>query len=222
VSSPYADVHELIDAGQHDRAVITLLRIRAHKPKDHRAVYLLGREYAELKDYRSSIKAYAQALLLNPVYRNDDLLLSDLVQSLSRPEADLAIQLIVSKAGQSIITKLREAIENRDDHVLRWNAAEALRGMGEEVDEFPLLDLDLKYSPDCKIRRAAVERMGELGDTRALPELELAKGDRRNTPACMGKSLEEAENKIYEKHPEMKKDIEETEIMIHDKNPENQ
>lgn len=202
VSNPYVEVHELIEAGQHDRAVLTLLRIRSHKPKDHRAVYLLGREYAELKDFRSSIKAYAQALLLHTDYHSDDQLLSDIVLSLSRSDADLAIQLIVSKVGEPIVEKLRAALEDNSSHDLRWNAAEALRGLGEEVDEFPILELDLIYSPDCKVRRTAVERMGELGKVEALPELERAKGDRRNTRACMKNSIEEAQKRIHEENPQ--------------------
>jgi tetratricopeptide (TPR) repeat protein/predicted Ser/Thr protein kinase len=201
LSNPYNEVYELIETGQHEQATLELLKLRAHKPKDHRIAYLLGREYKELRDYKSSIKAYASALLLHPYYRSDDKLQEDLIAALSRPEADLAIQLIVSKVGAPVKKKLKASLED-PDYNLHWNAAEALRGLGEEVDEFPLLVLDLKYNPDCKRRRAAVERMGDLRNTRALPELELTKGDRRNTWACMGLAIEQAEEKIHEANPE--------------------
>jgi len=201
ISNPYNDVRELIKAGQHERAVWSLLRLKASKPKDHRAVYLLGREYSELGDHHSSILAYTRALVLRPDYRYDEKLQQDLVKALSSNEADAAIQLIVTKVGGPIVPKLEKALKD-PGYATHWNAAEALTGLGEEVDELPLLVLDLKYNPDCTKRRAAAARMGELGDPRALPELELAMGDRRNTRSCMGMTLERAKEKINEKNPD--------------------
>ena len=196
-SNPYIGVQALVEAGRHKEAALALLRVRYYKPKDHRAAYLLGREYAELQDHRSSLMAYAEALTLFPEYREDERLQDDVMGSLCRPEVDMAIHIMTSLIGQAIVPKLREALKD-PGYDIHWNAANAIRRLGEEVDELPLLILDLKYSPVCQTRKVAAERMGELKDPRALPELELATGDRRNTRACMGKTLDLAKEKINE------------------------
>ncbi len=203
VSNPYIEIQELIDGGQHERAVIALHRILTNKPKDHRAAFLLGGEYAELKDYESCVKAYAHALLLKPDYRDDAALQDDLVTALKLDEADTAVHLVVSRIGPSITEKLRNAISDQEyDHTQNWNAAKALRELGEKVDEFEILKQDLQMNPDCEVRRTAVERLGELGDKRALPVLEIAKRDKWNTRSCMGNSIKEAEEKINGENPE--------------------
>jgi serine/threonine protein kinase len=200
-SNPYIKVHEHMKTGRHKEAALALLRIRYYKPKDHHAAYLLGREYAELEDHRSSLLAYSEALALLPEYKEDEKLQDDVIGSLSRPEVDIAIHLIVSMIGEPIVPKLREALKD-PGYDIHWNAANAIRRLGVAVDELPLLILDLKYSPLCKTRKAAAERMGELKDPRALPELELAMGDRRNTKACMGNTLDLAKEKINEARSE--------------------
>jgi HEAT repeat protein len=145
--------------------------------------------------------AYSQALMLFPGYKEDERLQDDVIGALYRPEADMAIHLIASKIGEPIVPKLREAL-NDSGYDMHWNAANAIRRLGGAVDEVPLLILDLRYSPICGIRRAAAERLGMLKDPRALPELELATGDRRNTKACMGKILDLAMEKINESESE--------------------
>ena len=56
-------------------------------------------------------------------------------------------------------------------------------------------------SPDCEVRRGAVEKLGRLGDKRALDEIRAAKStDQANTPwyafSCLGDRTEDAEQRI--------------------------
>jgi tetratricopeptide (TPR) repeat protein len=197
VSNPYVRIQEHLAEGRDDRALMALMTIHAQKPKDHRATCLLGHVYARLGDYRSSLMAYSQALVISPECRNEPRLQDDLVQALSQPEAHIAVELMVTHVNGAISHKLTEALKDRDFHT-HWNAAKALSRMDRKVDELPLLILDLKYNDDCTIRKAAADRLGQLKDSRALAELEQAKADNRNTRACMGKTLDLAMEKINE------------------------
>jgi serine/threonine-protein kinase len=191
---PYRSINELIEQGNHEQAVTELLKARASRPADAKALYLLGREYEELSRFEESVEAYTRALELNPEYRKDEILHKDLVKALALPKADAVIKLIVSKIGDPIVPMLREALNN-PDYNTHWNAAAALRQLGQTVDEFPLLILDIKYNEDCAIRLAAEERIMELDDPEAAQELEAAKKESELAPCERGAAGEKTSRK---------------------------
>ena len=208
LSNPSVKVDELIKDKKHDQAVIALLGIVKHKPKDHYAYFLLGQEYAQLGDFGSSLKCYEQALIAKPDYRDSRQLLDDLMDALKQPpdgeEAKLALGLIKTRIKGRIKDQLKKALQDQSDqnynHNLIVNAEIALAGMDEKIDEVPYLLLDLRLNPDLTIRKTAAEKLGELRDPRAITVLDMAKNDRRNNWSVI-QAIEEAKKKILEAHP---------------------
>jgi predicted Ser/Thr protein kinase len=196
---PFAQVRPLIKDGKHDAAAIELLKVHVKKPKDFLTLHLLGHEYLELDDYHSGILVYLEALKLHPEYATDNQVQDDLIAALAGPDSNLAISVIAEKVRDPIKEKLKKTLSSVD-YNQRRNAAEALRELGENVDELTLLLTDLKSNPDCELRRKAVEALGELRDKRALQDLEGAKAQNSNINQCPGmlRAIDQAMGKINE------------------------
>jgi serine/threonine protein kinase len=71
----------------------------------------------------------------------------------------------------------------KDRHYwIRWNAVNILQTAGETVDLVPVYILDLEHAASTRTRVRAAEKLGDLGDRRAVAPL-IAVRDNRNNPA---------------------------------------
>ena len=80
------------------------------------------------------------------------------------------------------------------NHWLRWNAVEVLKMSNMEVDMVPVYIQDLSFAGSVQARIAAVDRLGEIGDKRAIPALKKVKALDQNDPLVSmeaGKILDE-------------------------------
>jgi len=80
------------------------------------------------------------------------------------------------------------------NHWMRWNAVEVLKMSNMEVDMVPVYIQDLSFAGSVPARIAAVDRLGEIGDKRAIPSLKKVKELDQNDPLVSmeaGKVLDE-------------------------------
>jgi len=187
---PYAKIEKYIKSGKHEKAAAALIGLTEKNPNDHRAFYLLGAESAASGDFNAAVRAYSSALALNPEYKKDASPVEKLLRAPEDEEADLAVSYIVSEWGKAAYKRLKEALKD-PDYNTHWNAATALEELGYRVDTLDLLVMDLN-NEDCEMRKVAVEKMDELGDRKAIPKLEAARGRHWDDNSCMGDSIDVA------------------------------
>ncbi|HZL19218.1 MAG TPA: protein kinase [Polyangia bacterium] len=174
----------------------------SERPKDARVRYMLGRvAYADDR-YAEALDDYREAIALDPGFRGDPVLLSHVEAMLSEPkDADAALDLVIQQIGAPAADLLAKIANEGSDLPRRRRAASALGDIDQEkrVDRVSLDMLELRKAATCEEKKDWVEKLGQLGDPKALPALRGLRG-RRMGPfnmggtnvACMKKELPEA------------------------------
>jgi tetratricopeptide (TPR) repeat protein len=174
----------------------------SERPKDARVRYMLGRvAYAEDR-YAEALDDYREAIALDPGFRGDPVLLGHVEAMLSEPkDADAALDLVIQQIGAPAADLLAKVANEGSDLPRRRRAASALGDIDQEkrVDRVSLDMLELRKAASCEEKKDWVEKLGQLGDPKALPALRGLRG-RRMGPfnmggtnvACMKKELPEA------------------------------
>lgn len=155
--------------------------------------FLRGHALVQEGKAKAALKAYRQAVALDPSYRTNRQLLGDLIALLGSPERAGAREMLRG-LGQPAVDALKEGARSRD-RTTRWNAAQALEGMGMPASYLDLYSQDLQDA-DCRTRRGAAEALGKLQDRRAIPALQQARTRPENQGACMGGTVEQALAKL--------------------------
>jgi len=75
-----------------------------------------------------------------------------------------------------------------EDYWIRWNAVYIRQKGGAKLDLVPVYILDLDHSANARTKIRAAEKLGELGDRRAIPALTAAR-DGRNPAASVAKKI---------------------------------
>lgn len=169
-------------------------------PQDADAHRALGHALYETGKRARAIDAYERALVIDRE-AVDEQMVANLLASFGNPEQGEAASLLTRLKLVEAENGLRERVKNRSYRV-RWGALQTLEKLGKATrQDFVaawMLDLD---SPDCDVRRAAVENLGKEGDRRALAAIRSAnRKDEETTPwyafSCLGDRPEEAEKRI--------------------------
>jgi hypothetical protein len=152
----------------------------------------------------SSMKAYDGALKLDRAHVTEQMLVDIATLYYSAKLQPTAEELILRHKLVEVSPRL-ERLTDDGDHTVRWAAMGTLEKLGRvsKYDQRRALTADLR-APECDMRRKAVERLGALGDQRALPDLREAKQkDQASTPwyrtTCLGKRTDKAEKLILAK-----------------------
>ncbi len=189
-ADPAVRARKHLQAGEPQEAISVLVEARNRVPERADLALLLGEAYVESGMRLRALSAYRQAMELDVSYRRDRDLVRRLVAMLAHGEtAGEAGELLAQMRAVSL-GSLEEATESADS-ALRWNAARVLRRMGQEPDYILLYILDLKHE-DCFTRKKAAERLGELGDKRAIPALQEARQRSILANFCMFGALDDA------------------------------
>jgi eukaryotic-like serine/threonine-protein kinase len=155
-------------------ARLALETLLTSRPKDARLRYMLGRvSYAEDR-HQDALDDYAAAIGLDPGFRGDPVLLGHLDALLADPKlGDAALSLLIDHIGAPGADLLAKVANEGSDLPRRRRAAVALGDLDEEkrVDRVSLDMLELRKAPTCEEKRDWVEKLGKLGDARALPAL---------------------------------------------------
>ncbi len=169
-------------------------------PKDADAHVALGDGYFEAKQRANALKAYDRALQLDPSAATERMV-ANLIACYGTDEQSAAHAIITQYKLVSAEAGLRELTKSSRWKV-RTGAMSTLEKLGKarRDDYLTVWTRDLS-SPDCDVRRHAVEKLGELGDKRALAAIRAArKKDQDETPwyafSCLGGRADDAEKKI--------------------------
>jgi len=180
--NPYGKIEKMIAAGQHQAAVVALVEMRQSHPGDPRAACLLGREYAVLELFPQALDSYAQGMDSKYCHDAPDLV-ATIAAAVGRPETvEPAIKLAV-KIGPPVIPALQVALTD-PDYDAHWNAARALKTMGETVNEVELNLLDIRTNPDCEVRGAAEDKVRGLAGAGAEDLIAKAQAEGKDLPSC--------------------------------------
>jgi hypothetical protein len=155
-------------------ARLALETLLSSRPKDARVRYMLGRvSYAEDRR-QDALDHYAAAIGLDPGFRGDPVLLGHLDAMLADPKlGDGALSLLIDHIGAPGADLLAKVANEGNDLARRRRAAAALADLDEEkrIDRVSLDMLELRKAASCEEKRDWVEKLGKLGDVRALPAL---------------------------------------------------
>jgi len=151
----------------------------------------------------AALKAYDRALSLDPT-AVDEQMRTDVVAAYYGKAQPAAQDFVVRHKLVDLTPRLERLTDDGDSRV-RWGAMSTLEKLGKtsKYDYRRALTADLE-SPQCEVRRKAIERLGELGDQHAIPTLRLAKKkDHDATPwykaSCLGSRPDKAEKQILAK-----------------------
>jgi hypothetical protein len=187
-----AEARALLDSGRAPAALTLLDRALAERPEDGELLVLRARALHRAGEEAAALAAFSAAHARGAL---DDAARADLAEALAaeRTLADRARRLLLDEGAAAVPAVLRAATEGVPAQRLR--ALELARDLGaeEQLDRVAAYG-SLLDAPDCEVRRAAADRLGEIGDPAALPALRRAAGARietkgifgiaRRTPAC--------------------------------------
>jgi len=183
MKSPLKRIEEaMAKAHLTEARVLLLQQISAH-PKDGRVRYLLGNlEFAE-KNPAAGLKAYEEALRLDPGLRADAALLINVRSQLDdRKLGPSALDMLIKQVGRPAVDTLAEIASDDRRGDFRRAAREgcATLDCGQRVDLVNSYALDLAQARTCEEKREAVQKLGETGDARAIGPLRKARIERRS------------------------------------------
>ncbi len=185
------------------RTLPELVKMAQADPKDASIQLDLGHAYFEAGQRVSALKAYDKALQLDETAASDRMV-ENLISCYGTEEMGAAGAIITRYKLVDGEDELRALVSNKKMRI-RNGALTTLDGLkkAQRDDFLTVYTLDLS-SPDCDVRRGALEKLGRLGDKRALDEIRAAKRtDQANTPwyafSCLGDRPEDAEQRILAK-----------------------
>jgi hypothetical protein len=186
---PFAATN-VADARQH---------VREH-PGDAAAQRDLGHALWGAKRRRGAVTAYGRALAIDPGVA-DERLVANLVDSFGSKRQRDAETLIWKHKLEGAQEPLEKLVGSRR-YTVRWGAVRTLDRLGKGTrrnwETAYVADLD---SPDCDVRRKAVEKLGAIGTPRSLSALRDAQADDDKTGGwfksrCLGDRVEDARERI--------------------------
>lgn len=193
-------IDEAMDTVGMKHTLPELVQMAQADPKDASIQLDLGHAYFEAGQRVSALKAYDKALQLDETVASD-LMVENLISCYGTRQMGAAGAIITQYELVDAEDELRALVSNEKLRI-RNGALNTLDGLKKaQRDDFLVVyTLDLA-SPDCEVRRGAVEKLGRLGDKRALDEIRAAKStDEANTPwyafSCLGDRPEDAEQRI--------------------------
>jgi tetratricopeptide (TPR) repeat protein len=189
-TDPLTRARRDLKAGRAEAAIAELLELKGRRPGSANVDYVLGEAYLQAGRNGPAVKAYRRAIELEPAYAKDTALLRRMVGLLGSGEVGGEVSKLMIAAGEPAAPVLDEVLDSRP-HRLRWNAVRTLEQMGKRPDYVRPYLVDLQYE-DCFARKQAAERLGELGDRRAIRALEEAKRRRLLDNYCMLGALDRA------------------------------
>lgn len=177
-----------------------LVQVAQAEPKDASIQVDLGDAYFEAGRRIPALKAYDRALQLDGTAATRRMV-TNLVSCYGTREMGPAAAIIAQYKLEAGEAELRALISNPKWPV-RNGAVDTLDGLkkARREDFLTVYTLDLA-STDCDLRRRAVEKLGRLGDKRALDAIRAAnEKDEATTPwyafSCLGNRPEDAEARI--------------------------
>ena len=194
------DVEAPVIPGLSPQNVVTAREQAKAHPDDATAQRDLGHALWSAGKRKGAIAAYAKALAKDPSVA-DERLAANLVAAFGTKLQDRAQALLVRHHVKGAEKGL-VALTHSPRRSVRWGAVHTLDrmdvGTKRNWENAYVADLD---APSCDVRRAAVEKLGEIGSPRAVAALRSAHAADEKTggflkPRCLGGRLDDAEQRI--------------------------
>ncbi len=177
-------------------AVKGILAKQTEDEKDNSEAPLkLAYIYEKEGEITSAVRYLSTAIERKPSLAGNPRVIELLVKGLGSKKAEKAKKILVEHGGGAAIEPLAKALESEHSE-LRWNAAKALTGMGEEkrVDKFELWAKDLlDKNTRCSTKIKAAEKIAENDGQKAVDVIERAleqRHVRRCGPGYFSKHLD--------------------------------
>jgi len=163
----------LLDANNIDSAY-KLLTQNSESKRNSWSEFFLGRLELKKANYLSADHHFKTALEMDKVvlkYQIDPLI-DDLEEIFKKEKApDLLINLVSGTLSLSNNKRIRLWLDH-SHYWIRWNTVKVMETAGVKVDMVNVYMLDLNSNASMRTRIRAAEKLGELGDRRAVPLLE--------------------------------------------------
>lgn len=149
-------------------------------------------------DISGSAAAYADAFERDPRRAESDPRLSRNLRAMLDSEAARKSLIAMAPRLPASIEPELWAAARSDEYWRRWNGIRMLeaRGHGARVDWTAAYIADLLHAGSCSTRKRAAQRLGEVGDRRAIEPLRQASRDARNRFCFFGSIPEESRRSI--------------------------
>jgi tetratricopeptide (TPR) repeat protein len=121
---------QLVAAGQTPQAIQVLEQLRAEKPSDADAPYMLATIYFDQHRWSEALGAAQAAVRLNPGFRTDGDLIRGAIRSLSNDRGYERSQTFLRGLGGGATPFLKEAARHDPNPKVRQRSAELLEGGG--------------------------------------------------------------------------------------------
>lgn len=173
--------------------------VRAH-PNDAAARRNLGHKRWDAKRHHRALADYGRALAMDASVADDRMIANLLASYGGRDQRDAQALIVKYKlvAAEPGLEKLAQSRR----HSVRWAAVRTLgqleKGTRRNWETAYILDLE---SPDCEVRRTAVDKLGAIGSRRALSALRAAEERDEKSGGwfrsrCLGDRVGKAEQRI--------------------------
>ena len=202
--SPIKAIEENMAKGHLTEARVIIMQQISSHPKDGRVRFLLGNlEFAD-KNPVAGLRAYEEALRLDPGLRGDAALLVNIRAELDDKKLGFAaLEMLVKQVGKPAGEVLASVATDDRRLEFRRYAREGCESLGclEKVDLVASYSLDLIQGRSCEEKREAVKKLGETGDKRAIEPLKKARSEPRSllggilgrsSNACIAKDINAA------------------------------
>ena len=183
LKSPIKHIEETMAKGLLTEARVLIMQQISSHPSDGRVRYLLGNlEFAD-KNPSAGLQAYEEALRFDPGLRADAALLVNIRSELNdRKLGPVALEMLIKQVGKPASDLLADMASDDRRAEFRKAARDACATLecGKKVDLVNSYALDLSQGRTCEEKREAVQKLGEIGDSRAIEPLKRARSERRS------------------------------------------
>lgn len=136
--------------------------------------FFLGRLELKKANYLSADNHFNTSLKMNKAVLKYQIepLIDDLEEIFKNEKApDPLVNLVSRTLSLGNYKRIRQWLNN-DHYWIRWNTVKVMEAAGVNVDMVTIYMLDLNSNASMRTRIRAAEKLGELGDRRAVPLLE--------------------------------------------------
>src|SRR5262245_26960793 len=194
---PKAEAERLLVQNKLNEAERLLVRERRARPEVAWIHQQLAEIYFRRLWRRDAIREWDDALRLEPSLRRQRALQQELCAALDPHWNGDAERLLTARFGPAAVAPMRDCIRTtKDREVLRAAVRVTEQVAPNRVDKGLVATRELELAGTCEDRRAAVQRIGELRERRAiemLVKLERARVDKNGRPlpqhACLGTAV---------------------------------
>lgn len=196
----------LLDAKNLDSAY-KLLTERSESKKNSWSEFFLGRLELKKENYLTADEHFNTALEMNNevLKYQIDPLISDLEEIFKKEKAPEPLVNLVSRTLSLSGHKRISQWLNHNHYWVRWNTVKVMEAAGVKVDMVNIYMLDLNSNASMRTRIRAAEKLGEMGDRRAVPLLEEI-GSRRMRDPFVSATARNVLSKYFKKDTASQKD----------------